>query len=98
MVKPPPDEVEQLKHSRLYPRLGLVGQVGTRAANPELNAALKKSVADALAPLTELEERVAKQLNQVAPATSNFRRRQSEAEADLGAGRAPISEILSYRA
>ena len=103
VVKPPPDEIEQLALRRMYPRLGLVGQVGTRAANPDMDAALKKLVADALEPLTELEERVSKQPHEAAPATSNFRRGQSEAEAvkklrnELSAGIQRLSGKSSIR-
>ena len=42
--------------SPLYPNLGLVGQIGTHAGDAELDAALKKLVADALAPLKELDQ------------------------------------------
>ena len=80
----------------LYPRLGLVGQVGTRAANPDLDAALKKLVTDALAPLAELEERASKPAAgplRVAPAESESDRGRAEAEADLKAGRARYFHI-----
>jgi hypothetical protein len=58
IIKPPPDEIEQLVFMPVCPRLGLVGQVNTTAADPALAAALKKLVSDALAPLGELEARV----------------------------------------
>ncbi|MCF7731803.1 MAG: HEAT repeat domain-containing protein [Akkermansiaceae bacterium] len=90
VVKPPPDEIEQLAIMPLYPRLGLVGQVGSRAANPDLDAALKKLVTEALAPLRELEERVERKKGggaSAAPVTPDYRRGQAEAMADLRAGR-----------
>ena len=86
VVKLPPDEIEQLSLRRMYPRLGLVGQVGTRAANPDLDVALKKLVTDALAPLHELEKRAGPP--RPAPATPDYRRGKAEAEVDLKAGRA----------
>ncbi len=42
-----------------YPRLRLVGQVNTTAADPELAAALKKLVDDALKPLYEYDQQIA---------------------------------------
>jgi len=73
VVKPPPDEDAQLSLGALFPRLGLVGRVGTGAANPELDAALKKLVADALAPLAELEQRTSQEVaDQVATKGMEF--------------------------
>ncbi len=43
----------------IYPNLGLVGQVGASAGDPQLEGALKKLVADALAPLKELNDKAA---------------------------------------
>lgn len=57
-VFPPPDEPGQLKTASLYPHLGLVGHTGAQAGDPKLEAALKKIVADALAPLAKLEQQV----------------------------------------
>ena len=57
VIKPPPDEIEQLVLVPMYRNLGLVGQVGVRAADPQLDLALKKLVSEALAPLSELERR-----------------------------------------
>jgi hypothetical protein len=54
VIKPPPEEMEQLALFPLYPNLGLVGWVGTSAGDPELDAALKKLVDEALKPLAEL--------------------------------------------
>ena len=56
----------------------------------------RNSSTEALAPLAELEERASKPAAgplRVAPATSDFRRGQSEAEADLKAGRARYFHI-----
>jgi hypothetical protein len=56
-VRPRPAEPTQLAVSSLYPKLGLVGQVGTGAENAELRTALKKLVDDALAPIAVLNEK-----------------------------------------
>jgi len=66
-VQPPPKEAGQLVMDKLYPHLGLVGQVGTAAGDPELDAALKKIVTDALAPLKALNEQVGKTQPDAAP-------------------------------
>ena len=54
-IRPPREEEGQLATFPLYPNLGLVGWVGTSAGDPELAAALKKLVDDALKPLADLE-------------------------------------------
>jgi hypothetical protein len=58
VIQPPPEEPVQLVMSVLHPKLGLVGQVGTSAGDPELAAALKKLVDDALRPLADLDAAV----------------------------------------
>ncbi|MHC4192996.1 MAG: hypothetical protein ACYSP9_02330 [Planctomycetota bacterium] len=55
IIQAPSRELTQLKMSPLYPNLCLVGQIGTTAADSELDAVLKGLVADALAPLEKLE-------------------------------------------
>ncbi|MHC4476351.1 MAG: HEAT repeat domain-containing protein, partial [Planctomycetota bacterium] len=55
-VKSPPAQPEQLVLWSLYPNLRLVGQIVTGAGDPELEAALKKIVDDALAPLAQLND------------------------------------------
>jgi len=51
VIQSPPKKPTQLAMGTLYPDLGLVGQVGTTAGNPELDTALKKLVDEALEPL-----------------------------------------------
>jgi len=75
VVKPPPDQIESLVLTPLYRHLGLVGQVSTRAADPRLDAALKKLVSDALAPLSQLERQAS--ALPAAPATQPAARRSS---------------------
>jgi len=60
IVRPPPQRPEQLSMGPIYPSLRLVGQIGTSAGAPELDAALKKMVKDALEPLRKLEIRTQK--------------------------------------
>jgi hypothetical protein len=57
VVRPRPAEPPQLAMFPLYPKLGLVGQVGTSAENAKLRTALKKLVDDALAPIELLNEK-----------------------------------------
>ena len=45
---------------RLYPNLNLGGQQSARAGDPKLDAALKKLLAEAVAPLKAMDERVGK--------------------------------------
>ncbi|MHC4212050.1 MAG: tetratricopeptide repeat protein [Planctomycetota bacterium] len=65
VIKPPPPQTEQIAMFPLYPNLGLVGQVGTSAGNPDLDTSLKKLVDDALLPLKQLDV-VAKVINSLA--------------------------------
>ncbi|MHC4621587.1 MAG: hypothetical protein ACYTEQ_27920 [Planctomycetota bacterium] len=57
VVRPRPAEPTQLAMFSLYPKLGLVGQVGTSAQNAELRTEFKKLVDDALAPTVVLNEK-----------------------------------------
>lgn len=59
VVKPQPDEMEQLATFPMYPALGLVGQVHASAGDPKLNEALNKLIADSLAPLVQLNAKAA---------------------------------------
>ena len=54
VVRPPHSQPIQMMMGPLYPDLGLVGQVNAWATDPELAAALKKLVSEALAPLGAL--------------------------------------------
>jgi len=56
IVRPPPQRPERLSMDPIYPSLRLVGQIGTSAGIPELDAALKKLVDGALEPLKQLDE------------------------------------------
>ena len=47
----------QLAMSELYPNIALMGQIQASAGDPELDAASKKRVGDALAPLDELNKK-----------------------------------------
>jgi hypothetical protein len=58
IIQPPPEEITAMHMGNLYPRLGLVGQIGTTAGAPELDAALKKLVWESLKPLKKLDESV----------------------------------------
>jgi beta-lactamase regulating signal transducer with metallopeptidase domain len=55
VVRRPPSTPNALEMSPLYPQLDLVGQIGVRAGDPELDAALKKLVTQALEPLGRLD-------------------------------------------
>lgn len=57
---PGPDESpRQMAEFPLYEKLGLVGQIDASAGDPKLDAALKKLLCEALAPLGELEKKMA---------------------------------------
>ena len=53
-LEEPRSEENQLA-GPIYPNLGLVGQISTRADNANLDAELKQLVADALRPLRDLD-------------------------------------------
>ncbi len=59
LIRQPLPQPEQTAMSmfRLYPNLGLVGQVGVRAGDPRLEAALKKLIEESLSSLKKLEDR-----------------------------------------
>lgn len=65
IVRPPPQLPGQLMMWPIYPGLRLVGQIVTGAGVPELAAALKRLVKDALEPLQKLETRTQKTSVQV---------------------------------
>lgn len=56
IVNEPPKEPTQLSMGLLYPNLGLVGQIGTTAGDPELDEALEKLVEEALEPLQSFNQ------------------------------------------
>jgi hypothetical protein len=66
-LRKPPDEPPQMGRMQ-FRGLGLFGQLATSAGDPQLDAALKKLVADAVAPLVKLEEHVSTPTTQ--PATT----------------------------
>ena len=53
-IQSPPEEPHQLVMGTLYPNLGLVGQIVTRAGDPKLDVTLKKLVEESLSPLDSL--------------------------------------------
>lgn len=55
VLQEPPSKPFQMEMGPIYPNLGLVGQIGTRADNSNLDADLKQLVADALEPLSDLD-------------------------------------------
>lgn len=59
-VVPPPPQPGQLPLKPLYPNLQLVGNVTAYAGNAQLDAALKKLVMEALAPLEQFNEELAR--------------------------------------
>ncbi len=56
IILPPPEKIWAMGLFPLYPNLGLVGQIQKSAGDPELKAALKKLVDEALKPLKRLDE------------------------------------------
>lgn len=59
VIEEPRPELMQLATSPLYANLGLVGQVGSGAGDPQLDAALKALIAKALDQLKQLEAKAA---------------------------------------
>ena len=57
---PPSPQITQMVRSPIYPCLGLTGQCGASAGDANVDAALKKLLADALAPLADLDQQAAK--------------------------------------